>query len=97
MLSTEGTHFPIDVMLLCINWCVTYPLSYHCLEEMTEIRSMSVDHSSVNRWALRFLPVLEKACPRCKRPAGASWCMDETYTKVVGRWKCPYQAVDGDG
>ncbi|MBB3259276.1 transposase-like protein [Paraburkholderia bannensis] len=46
-----------------------------------------VDHSTVHRWALKLLPVLEKAFRRCKRAVGKSWRTDETYIRVRGGWK----------
>jgi putative transposase len=36
-----------------------YPLSYRHLEEMMEEPGVSVDHSSINQWAVRFLPLIE--------------------------------------
>ena len=60
MLATKGMRFPIDVILVCIRWYAAYPLSYRHLEEMMEERGVFVDHSSINRWAIRFLPLLEK-------------------------------------
>ena len=48
---------------------------------------MCVDYSSINRWAIRFLPLLEKVLRKHKRPVGGSWRMDETYIKVKGVWK----------
>ena len=54
MLNFKGMRFPIDVILVCIRWYVAYPLSYRHLEEMMEERGVSVDHSSINRWAIRF-------------------------------------------
>jgi putative transposase len=59
MLNFKGTRFPIDVILVCIRWYAAYPLSYH-LEEIMQERGVSVDHSSINRWAIRFLPLIEK-------------------------------------
>ena len=89
--------FPIDVILVCIRWYVAYPLSYRHLEEMMEERGVSVDHSSINRWTIRFLPLVEKMARKHKRPAGRSWRMDETYIKVKGVWKYLYRAVDKQG
>ena len=97
MLATKGLRFPLDIVLVCIRWYAAYPLSYRHLEEMMEERGVSVDHSSINRWAIRFLPVLEKAFRRHKHPVGASWRMDETYIKVKGVWKYLYRAVDKQG
>ena len=56
-----------------------------------------VDHSSINCWAIRFLPLLEKTFRKHKRPVDGSWRMDETYIKVKGVWKYLYRAVDKEG
>ena len=97
MLATKGMRFPIDVILVCVRWYAAYPLSYRQLEEMMEERGVFVDHSSINRWAIRFLPLLEKVFRKHKRPVGGSWRMDETYIKVKGVWKYLYRAVDKEG
>lgn len=90
-------HYPFDVILLCVRWYVAYPLSLRHLEEMMAERGLSVDHSTVHRWALKLLPLLEKTFRRHKRPVGKSWRMDETYIKVNGQWKYLYRAVDKEG
>ncbi|MCG5079015.1 IS6 family transposase [Paraburkholderia tagetis] len=90
-------HYPLDVILMCVRWYVAYPLSLRHLEEMMAERGISVDHSTVHRWAIKLLPVLEKAFWRYKRPVGKSWRVDETYVKVKGQWKYLYRAVDKAG
>ena len=97
MLAAKGIRFPIDVILVCIRWYAAYPLSYRHLEAMMEERGVSVDHSFINRWAIRFLLLLEKVFRAHKRPVGSSWRMDETYIKVKGAWKYLYRAVDKEG
>ena len=97
MVNFKGMRFPIDVILVCIRWYAAYPLSYRHLEEMMQERGVSVDHSSINRWAIRFLPLIEKMARKHKRPVGGSWRMDETYIKVKGVWKYLYRAVDKQG
>ncbi|UUZ66596.1 IS6 family transposase (plasmid) [Polaromonas sp. P1-6] len=97
MLAAKGMRFPIDIILVCIRWYAAYPLSYRHLEEMMQERGVFVDHSSINRWAIRFLPLLEKVFRQHKRPVGASWRMDETYIKIKGAWKYLYRAVDKEG
>ena len=90
-------HYPLDVILTCVRWYVAYPLSLRHLEEMMAERGVSVDHSTVHRWAIKLLPVLEKAFRRRKQPVGKSWRMDETYIRVKGEWRYLYRAVDRDG
>jgi transposase-like protein len=90
-------HYPLDVILTCVRWYVAYPLSLQNLEDMMAERGVSVDHSTVHRWAVKLLPVLEKAFRLRKRPVGKSWRMDETYIRVKGEWRYLYRAVDKDG
>ena len=73
-------HYPLDVILTCVRWYVAYPLSLRHVEEMMLERAVSVDHSTVHRWAIKLLPVLEKAFRSRKRAVGRSWRMDETYS-----------------
>ncbi len=89
--------YPLDVILMCVRWYVAYPLSLRHLEQMMAERGISVDHSTVHRWAMKLLPVLEKAFRCRKRPVGKRWRMDETYIKVKGQWKYLYRAVDKAG
>jgi hypothetical protein len=61
-------HYPLDVILMCLRWYIAYPLSLRHIEEMVAERGIEVDHSTVHRWALKLLPVLEKAFRRSKGP-----------------------------
>ena len=97
MLKMKGMRFPKEIILLCVRWYAAYPLSYRNLEEMMQERGVYVDHSSVSRWAIEFLPLLKKVFRKHKRAVGASWRMDETYIKVNGQWKYLYRAVDKEG
>ena len=81
MPVVNGMRFPIEVILVCIRWYAAYPLSSRHLEEMMEERGVTIDHSTVSRWAIRFLSLLEKIFRKYKRSVGGSWRMDETYIK----------------
>lgn len=67
------------------------------LEETMPERRLSVGHSTVCRWALKLLPVLEKRFRWHKRPVGKSRRMDETYIKINGQSRYLYRVVDKDG
>ncbi|KYQ99530.1 integrase [Serratia plymuthica] len=60
-------------------------------------RGVIVDHSTLHRWVLRLVPLLDKAFRRHKRKLGRRWRMDETYLKIKGQWKYLYRAVDTSG
>ena len=53
MLDLKGMRFPKEIILVCIRWYAAYALSYRNLEGMMQERGFSVDHSTVNRWAIR--------------------------------------------
>jgi transposase-like protein len=62
--ALKRLHYPLDVILTCVRWYVAYPLSLRHLEEMMAERGISVDHSTVHRWGIKLLPVMEKAFRR---------------------------------
>jgi putative transposase len=93
----KGSHFERDVILWCVLWYVAYPISYRQIEEMMGERGVEVDHSTLNRWVLKYVPALEKAFLARKRPVGRSWRRDETYVRGKGAWKYLYRAVDKAG
>ncbi|PQV44213.1 transposase-like protein [Paraburkholderia sp. BL21I4N1] len=55
---------------------------------------IAVEHSTVHRWALKLLPVMEKAFRRFKRTVGKSGMMDETHIRANGEWRYLCRAVD---
>jgi putative transposase len=96
-ISFKGAHFPHDIILMGVRWYVAYPLSTRHVEELMLERGVHVDHSTINRWLVKYSPQLEEAFHRRKRPVWVSWRMDETYIKVKGEWKYLYRAVDKYG
>jgi transposase-like protein len=96
-VSFKGAHCPQDIILTCIRWYVAYPLSYRQVEELMQERGVSVDHTTVNRWVVKYSPPLEAAFHRHKRPVWLSWRLDETYIRVKGEWRYLYRAVDKHG
>ena len=102
-MDFKGSQFERDIILWGVRWYVAYPISYRQLEEMMQERGVEVDHSSLNRWVLKYTPALDKTFRQRKRSVGASWRMalglplDETYIRVKGQWKYLYRAVDKVG
>ena len=96
-ISFKGAHFPSEIILMGVRWYVAYPLSTRHVEALMEERGVAVDHSTINRWVIKYSPQLEEAFHRRKRPVWESWRMDETYIKVKGEWRYLYRAVDKQG
>ena len=64
---------------------------------MVAERNLSVDHSTIARWVLRYGPELSRRVRREVRHPNRSWRVDETYVRVAVRWTYLYRAVDSFG
>ena len=93
----KGSHFPSEVILETIRCYLAYKLSYREIEEIQRERGVTVDHATINRWVIKFTPILEHKVRRKKKSVSSSWRMDETYIKIKGEWFYYYRAVDKFG
>ena len=76
---------------------VRYGVSYRDLEEIIAERGVEIDHATLNRWVVKFSPLISANAQARNKPTAVSWRMDETYIKVRGTWTNLYSAVDRDG
>ena len=83
--------------MLCVRWYLRYCLTLRDLEELMLERGLSVDHSTIGRWVLRYAPELNKRVRHEIRPPNRSWRVDETFVRVAGAWTYLYRAVDSTG
>lgn len=86
-----------EVIMLFVYMKCRFSLSYRDLEEMASIRGAVIDHATLQRWLIRFVPLIDKEVRKRKKPTGRSWRMDETYIKLNGKWVYLYRAVDSCG
>ena len=63
-----------------------FSLSYRDLEEMMVERGLTVDHSTIARWVLRYAPILNERIRSEMQHPNRSWRVDETYVRVAGQW-----------
>jgi len=97
MLDFKGSQFEREIILWGVRWYVAYPISYRQLEERMGERGVAVDHSTLNRWVIKYAPEVAKQFRRLQRPVGRSWRLDETYVKIKGKSAYLYRAVDKEG
>jgi transposase, IS6 family len=83
------------VITVGVRWYLRYGLSYRHVEEL--LAEPGVDHVTVYRWVQRFTPLFAEAARPARHATGGRWFVDETYVKVVGRWRYLYRAVDQYG
>ncbi len=90
-------HYEAQIILRCVRWYLSYPLSYRQVAEMVNERGLDVHHTTVFRWVQEYGPELDKRCRPHLRTTNDSWRVDETYIEVKGKPKYLYRAVDSAG
>ncbi len=85
-------------MLLVVLWRLRYKLNPRDLAEMFLERDFVFTHETVREWEAKLAPLMgEQLRQRRSGVGGESGYVDETYTKVDGRWCYPYRAIDRHG
>ena len=92
-----GRWFEDDIILLCLRWYFRFKLSYRDLVAILGERGLSISHTTILRWVIRYAETCEKRWGRFERQVGGSWRVDETFIKVRGQLMYLYRAVDGQG
>ena len=59
MLDFTGRHFIKLLILQVLRWYLSYPLSYSHVEDLMKEREVSEDHSTINRWVIKYTKELE--------------------------------------
>src|SRR4051812_42552739 len=97
MIEFKGSHVERDMILWAVRWYVAYPISDRQREEMMTEHGVEVDHATLNRWVVNYVPLLEKELRARKQPVGPSWRMDETFVKVKATWTYLYRGCQSRG
>ena len=58
MLTFKWRHFKKDIILMTVRWYLSYSLSYRDIEELMLKRGVTVDHSTLNRWVIKYAPLV---------------------------------------
>jgi transposase-like protein len=90
-------HYEAEIILNCVRWYLSYPLSYRQVAEMVNERGLEVDHTTIFRWVQEYSPEIDKRCRPHLKLTNDSWRVDETYILVKGKQKYLYRAVDSQG
>ncbi len=84
------------MIALAVRWYVRYRLRYADVVEWFAERGLVVERSTMYRWVQRFLPLFQAAAHPHRHAVGIKWCVDETYTRLNGKWTYIYRAIDQD-
>lgn len=100
MVSTDfkWKHFALAIILWCLRWHGSTPLSYAHVSDMLAERGISVHRSTIYRWFIEYAPVLRKKLKKYQFiRTTSSWQLDETYVKVNWKSFYLYRAIDKYG
>lgn len=90
-------HYQSEIILLCVRWYLSYPLSYRNLEEMMMERGLGVVHTTIMHWVHQYAIQINQKIRCHLKLTNDSQRVDETYIKVKKRWMYLYRAVDSQG
>ncbi len=88
MVDFKGVHFPKEAILYAVFFYLRYPGSYRELEEILEERGVDVDHGTLNRWVVKFAPLLAAEAQSRKKPTalphfGSLLCSQHSYVRAM--------------
>ncbi len=89
--------FPPQVILLAVRWYCRYPLSYRDVRDLLCERGIHADPATINRWVIKFGPLIAKKTRLLRYPRTMLWHVDETYIRVAGKWRYLWRIVDQRG
>lgn len=58
LIRFKGAQYPKPVILRAVLFHVRHALSYRDLEEIMAERGVTVDHAALNRWVVRYAPLI---------------------------------------
>ena len=54
LMKFKNLQFPEAVVILAVRYYCAYKLSYRNIEEIFKDRNIILDHSTINRWVIKF-------------------------------------------
>lgn len=79
-IDFKGNLFPKSVILYAVFFYVRYGASYRDPEEIMAERGVETDHATLNRWVVKFSPLIAASAQARKKPTAVSWRMVETLS-----------------
>ena len=69
-IDFKGPHYRKSVIVHAVFFYVRYAVSYRDLEEILAERGVAVDHATLNRWVVKYSPLIAANAQTRKRPTG---------------------------
>jgi len=86
-----------EIILLCIQWYVSYSLTYEELKTVMEQRGFQIDPRTINRLIKDYSVMAKKRWEETERKTRRGWRLVQIPFKIGGRKKYLYRALDAQG
>ncbi len=86
-----------EIILLCIQWYVSYSLTYEQLKKVMEQRGFKIDPRTINRLIKEYSIMAKKRQEETERKRRRGWRLVQIPFKIRGRKKYLYRALDAQG
>lgn len=73
MIEFRDAHYLKSVILYAVFFYLRYAVSCRDLEKIMAERGVTVDHATLNRWVVRFAPMIASRAQSRRRPTSSSW------------------------
>ena len=79
----KGCHVSTEVILETVQYYHAYKLSYRDIEARQLERGVVIDHATINRWVIKFTPILKHNLRRKKKSVTGKGCY---YYRAVDKF-----------
>jgi len=93
----RGYRFPAAIISHCVWLYFRFCLSFRDVQEMMLERGMQVSHEAIRLWTLKFGAEYAQRLRRRVGRYGATWHLDEVFSRINGELVYLWRAVDQDG
>jgi putative transposase len=92
-IDLKRSDHPKDVILYAVYFYVRYAVYYRDLEKIMAERGVNVDHATLNRWVVKYAPLIARDVQKRKQETPVSRRMEKTNIKVKGNWTYYFRAI----
>lgn len=86
-----------EIILLCVQWYVSYPLTYTELKTVMEERGFKIDSNTINNLVTDYAVLAKKRWLETQRKHRKGWRVVQIPFYLQGRKKYLYRALDAQG
>ena len=93
----QWDHIREDIILLCIEWYISYPLTYSQLKDLMEQRGFSIDPQTINSLMNQYSPLVYKRLKESRNTRIKGWRLVQIPFRLEGKKRYLYRALDAQG